>query len=382
MLLDDGTEIPHCLLTEINFSVNESGCNSSFSGIINRGVVRPCEGVVNYVMFLLPNFSQPMGAGVRYPGGGFRPVRLVLKGGGWIITLDAADEQSEVEKYLKANSGYGIMQVGRLEKEDQSPFTAEEAKAALRALAWYVSFAAGRWTGPCLPTGFDAGGKPVWEVWDCNRTVPFQHRVSWLDHNHCDQFEEPFPGFMKLWFDDTWEEVIRLAIHWYIEANEQAGSIEGSIVLTQTAFELLASAVLADHNGRLSQKGHDKITAAERIRLLFSWAGIPTGIPDELGDLVKLAKSYQDFMVNKTPDAAAAMTTIRNTITHPTRKNREKFGKHSYEARGDAWTLGLRNLELCLLKLFEHQGTYADRTTRKRQTTRKWQGEVEPVPWK
>ena len=69
------------------------------------------------------------------------------------------------------------------------------------------------------------------------------------------------------------------------------------------------------------------------------------------------------------------MTTIRNTITHPTRKNREKFGKHSYEARDDAWTLGLRNLELCLLRLFEHRGSYADRIKRK------WQGEVEQVPW-
>jgi hypothetical protein len=81
-------------------------------------------------------------------------------------------------------------------------------------------------------------------------------------------------------------------------------------------------------------------------------------------------------MVNKIPDAAAAMTTIRNTITHPTRKNREKFGKHSHEARYDAWTLGLRNLELCFLRLFEHRGTYADRISRKSQ------GEVQSVPWK
>ncbi len=181
---------------------------------------------------------------------------------------------------------------------------------------------------------------------------------------------------MKLWLDDTWEEIIRLAIHWYIEANAQAGSIEGSIVLTQTAFELLASAVLTDHNGWLSQEGSDKLAAADRIRLLFLWAGIPTGIPSQLSGLIKLAKSYEEFMINKIPDAAAAMTTIRNTITHPTRKNREKFGKHSNEARHDAWTLGLRNLELCLLKLFGHQGTYGDRIRQE------WQGEVESVPWR
>jgi hypothetical protein len=374
--LDDGTVAPHGLVTGIPMSMSGGAFSASFTGIINDRVVSPADGLASYVMFLLPNFDQPSGRGVLYPDRSRRASRLTLRGGGWIINLDAADDQKNVEKYLEANSGFGITQVGRLEKADQAPFSAEDSQAALRALAWYISFAAGRWTGPCLPTGFDAGSKPMWQVWEYSRTVSFRRRTSWMDRVHGDQFEEPFPGFMKLWLDDTWEEVIRLAIHWYIEANALAGSVEGSIVLTQTSFELLASAILVDHDAWLSQDGCDRIAAADRIRLLFLWAGIPTGIPDELGDLVKLSKSFEDFMLNKTPDAAAAMTTIRNTITHPTRKNREKFGRHTYEARNDAWTLGLRNLELCLLKLFDHRGTYADRIGRK------WQGEVEPVPWK
>jgi hypothetical protein len=369
--LDDGTQVPHGFVTGISSSMSGDAFSASLSGIINERVVRPADGPVTYAMFLLPNFDQPSGHGVLYPDRSRRASRLTLRGSGWIINLDSVDDRKNVEDNLKANSGFGMTQLGRLEREDQSPFSAIDAQAALRALAWYVSFAAGRWTGPCLPTGFDASGKQVWQVWDYNRTVPFRHRESWLDRVHGDQFEEPFPGFMKLWLDDTWEEVVRLTIHWYIEAN----ALEGSIVLTQTAFELLASAILVDHNGWLSQEGSDKLAASDRIRLLFLWAGIPTGIPGELGDLLKLARSFEDFMLNKIPDAASAMTTIRNTITHPTRRNREKFGKHTYEGRTDAWTLGMRNLELCLLKLFEHRGTYADRITRK------WQGEVEPMPW-
>jgi len=84
-----------------------------------------------------------------------------------------------------------------------------------------------------------------------------------MDSNHGDQFEAPFPGFLKLWQDDSWEEVTRVAIHWYIEANAQAGSIEGSIVLTQTAFELLASAVLVENHGWLSTDGYEKLAAAD-----------------------------------------------------------------------------------------------------------------------
>lgn len=373
--LDDGTDVPQGFVAGIPMSMSGGVYAASLTGIINGRVVRPADGPVTHASFLLPNFDQPIGEGVLYPDGSRRASRSTLRGGGWIITLDSVDDRKNVQAYLDANSGFGVTQVGRLEREDRSPFSAEDAQAALRALAWYVSFAAGRWTGPCLPTGFDVGDNPVWQVWEYSRTAPFRHRESWLDRVHGDQFEGPFPGFMKLWGDDTWEEVIRLAIHWYIEANSLAGSVEGSIVLTQTAFELLTSAILVDHDGWLSQDGCDKIAAADRIRLLFLWAGIPTGIPNELGDLAKLAKSFEDFMLNKIPDAAAALTTIRNTITHPTRKNREKFGRHSYEARSDAWTLGLRNLELCLLRLFEHRGTYADRIKRK------WQGEVEPIPW-
>jgi hypothetical protein len=48
------------------------------------------------------------------------------------------------------------------------------------------------------------------------------------------------------------------------------------------------------------------------------------------------------------PDTSTATTMIWNTITDPTRKNREKFGKHPSQARTEAWSLGLWNLELCL----------------------------------
>ena len=68
------------------------------------------------------------------------------------------------------------------------------------------------------------------------------------------------------------------------------------------------------------------------------------------------------------------MTMIRNTITHPTKKNREKYGKHSHEARRDVWTLGLWNLELCLLRLFDYGSSYGNRI-------KKIFGQVDQVPW-
>lgn len=367
--LDDGTAISNCFANSLNIKLASEGHRLCVSGIVDEQVIRPADAEAGYVMFLLPNLKGPMGRTISHSDKGMHAARLVVCGSGWKITLDKVDNENSVCDFLKAQSGFGITQVGRLECENGKTFKADEALPILRALAWYISFAYGRWTGPCLPTGFAADGTQLWQVWHCSRTVPYRERQSWMDYCHFEHFEAPFPGFLKLWLDENWEEVIRVAIHWYIEANAQAGSIEGSIVLTQTAFELLSSAVLVENHGWLSTDGYEKLAAADRIRLLFLWAGIPTAIPPELDNLTRLAKA------DNWPDTSTAMTMIRNTITHPTRKNRDKFGKHPREARTDAWTLGLWNLELCLLRLFEYRGTYGNRV-RKSPT-----GDVDPVPW-
>ncbi len=365
--LADGTVIERASVTRASFSTGTEGFK--LTGRIEQRVIRSTGSAADHALFVVPNFNQPMGAPIAYPGQSSRTHRLTLRGGGWEITLDAVDHFNEVVEFLDANSGFAVTQVGKLKREDSRPFTADEAVAALNATAWYLSFACGSWTSPCLPKGFDADGNLVWEVWDERRTTPYRDRKNWLDRIHGAQCEGPFAGFMKLWLDEAWEEVIRTAIHWYVEANAQAGSIEGSIILTQTAFELLASAVLVENYGWLSNDGYEKLAAADRIRLLFLWAGIPTAIPAELDELAKLAAA------DNWPDTSTAMTMIRNTITHPTKKNREKFGRHSTKARIDTWELGLWNLELCLLRLFDYSGTYGNRITQR------FQGEVSPVPW-
>jgi hypothetical protein len=190
-----------------------------------------------------------------------------------------------------------------------------------------------------------------------------------MDYQHSEHLEGPFPGFLKLWLDDSWQDIVRIAIHWYVEANAQAGSIEGSIVLTQTAFELLSSALLVETHAWLNADGYEKLPAADRIRLLFVWAGVPAPIPLELSELTKVARA------DNWPDTPTAMAMIRNTITHPTQRNRERFGRHPSQARTDAWNLGLWCLELFLLRLFEYRGTYGYRLKQR------FAGDVVQVPW-
>jgi hypothetical protein len=132
---------------------------------------------------------------------------------------------------------------------------------------------------------------------------------------------------------------------------------------------LLASAVLVETEGWVSTGGYEKLTADDRIRLLFRWAGIPTTLPPEFSALVALAKA------ENWADAPQAMTEVRNTITHPTKKNRKRFDRQSDTARIEVWVLGLWALELCLLRLFDFRGKFSCRIRHRHS----W--EAETVPW-
>lgn len=367
--LPDGTQVERNMITRLGVTTASEVYRSAISGLTNQLVIRPKDAEVNDVRFFLPNFQSIIGKGLQYPDGSQRAARLTLDGGAWTITLDELNDCKYRIESLRANSGFAVTHIGRLERTDGKAIVVTDARRILQTLHWYISFCSGRWTGPCLPMGFDPSGLKIWETWDYHRTSPYHQPRSWMDDCHRECFENPFPGFLSLWQDDNWEEVIRLAIHWHVEANAQAGSIEGAIVLTQTAFELLASAVLVENNVWLSTDGYEKLTAADRIRLLFRWVGIPTDIPSSLTSLTLAAKADNWL------DSPTAMTMVRNTITHPTKKNREKFGKHSHGVRVDVWSLGLWALELCLLRLFAYSGKYANRIKQK------YVGEVEDVPW-
>jgi len=351
-------------------SINtKTGYQSSASGWLNEVVVRPETAMVKYSLFLLPNFDCPSGAGLTYPDGSTRWARLILLAQGWKITLDQVDNHTDLIETLKSSSGYGVTHIGRIEREDETEYCANDITRILAGLGRYFSFCSGSWTGPLLARGFNSNDGQVWERWDTNRISPYQYHSSWMDphcENHC---RNPLPGFLKLWLDDEWHEIIDQAIHWYVEANAQAGSIEGSIMLTQTAFELLASAILVEQFSWLSNDGYDKVSAADRLRLLLRWAGIPTTIPSELEALVRCANEFN------WPDAPDALIQVRNTITHPKKKNRDKSNKYSSEVRHDIWQMGLWYLELCLLRLFDYQGTYGKRLSFR------YAGQVEQVPW-
>jgi hypothetical protein len=352
------------LMSPATQSASQPTFRASLGGRILETPKPPSSMKASYVEFLVPQLKTTKGWPIRY-GEGLNCARHMLAGGDWSITLDEVKNCDATWRKLERDSGCGVTHVGRLERLDKSAFDADATRHALRGLGWYLSFASGRWTGPILPRGFDANGTLLWDLWDAWRIVPYVERPTWIRPHMTEQFEEPFGGFFKAWETQNLTEVVEIAIHWYVEANAQAGSTEGSIVLTQAAFEMLASAMPVAKHAGIKHKVFDKLSAGMRSKHLFDWAGIPTALPVQFKDLSAVTKAIANA------DAPAAMAMIRNTITHPTPKNRVKFSKHTDQARYEAWLISLWYLELCILRVFDYQGRYRNRCT----------GKLESVPW-
>jgi hypothetical protein len=342
----------------------------STAGEIQGPLPQSSGPAFGYLRFLIPNFPDVFGTPIQYPSGSSCAGRFQLRACNWLVTIDQIDHSQEAFREACSQVGFFITHVGQLEKEDHSPFTEEEALNCLQGLGWFLSFAAGRWTAPVLACGNGPDGSLVKELWNVPRLAPWRNVMSWMDDRYADHLTELWPGFMRRWADPDWNEVLELAIHWYVEANAQAGSVDGSIILIQAAFEMMASAVVVVQNQWVSTGAFENgLPAADRIRLLFVWAGIPFEIPPSLTDLKTLARG------RNWGDVSQALTEIRNPLTHPTPKNRDRFRNYPMGARVDAWTLGLWLLELCLLRLCDYNGTYGCRLAPR------YAGEVQPVPW-
>ena len=297
--------------------------------------------------------------------------RLCLGAGQWRVTLDELADSDDIRKRLNAAGGYGVTHVGRLERLDGAPFTLADADQVLNAVAVYSSFACGRWTGPVLPVGYGADGDQVWDHWRGSRIDSYASRQTWMDTGDpkgaC--YTGPFAGFYGRWCDPFWRDVVHAAVHWYVESCGCAGSVEGSIVLTQAAFELLSSVVLVETERWLGPDGYDKLPAADKLRLLLRWARVPGDLPPELPELCKAAKA------NNWTDLSAGLTAVRNMITHPTPRNRKAADRLSSNVHVECWSAGLWCLELCLLRVFNYTGRYGDRLRQR------FAGQTVSVPW-
>ena len=232
--------------------------------------------------------------------------------------------------------------VGRLRKTDESPFPFDEAEDMLKMLYWFLSFVAGRRVGVVLPTGYDTSQQPAVARWDSRITQAADRLPGWYDeHFSADGLVEMFRTFRELWNDDYWQ-IIRRAIYTYTHAQE---GIWGDVMMAQSALETLSWAVLvengsqpmiADPQHRMTKSEFEDLIAADKVRKLLRWAGVPSG-PPLAYDL--LGPNAADLLHEQDPaglDRPRAVTWMRNRITHPKPGGTTKLNRTGFSGVGGA----------------------------------------------
>lgn len=326
---------------------------------------------LRYLIFHLTNFHDYSG---DFVANEFRTWtgRLLLESSEWRVTIDQLDPteaRKELIRSLSISGGYVITHVAKLERVDNQSFTPEQASDILSALSYFLAFVRGMWVGPIFPVGFDGDDRRVWELWDFYKASPYQGVGSWFPKRKPESVSFAFAKFIECWKEQSWNEYIKLLIHWYVESNLQAGAIEGSIIMAQSALELL-------HEFTEYASKNRKIDATKKLENLSVQIHSPVN-PLDWSEDIKSVKNLRDYAQQKKIPISMpkALTEIRNAITHPKIHSSSINTFHSDALRIEAWRLNLWYLELATLHLFEYRGSYNNRLIFDDK------GEYDELPW-
>lgn len=242
---------------------------------------------------------------------------------------------------------------------------------------------------------FDKNDQFIWDSWKSFYVERKRIIKQWFPRDCNKDFENLFPKFWQKYNHPQWNDVLKKALNWYIETNKLSINIEGSIALQQVALEMLANFkseltrlcvylvvlnILFDHideNLKLilfnllkyqiyKEKKYNKKDAKSKIRKLLKDDNLPLEIPDHLTNLKKIEESQT---YNKLNDSPAIFVQIRKSIVHDTSDNQanvENILNNLNISKEDViletYTFGQWLLEIILLKIFDYEGNYVNRT--------------------
>jgi hypothetical protein len=275
--------------------------------------------------------------------------RLTLEAGGWRITLDSVDRQSDILGSLSNEGGRAITYVGRLERADSELFAITDFEDASLFLITFLSFLNGDRCSVLLPVAYDVTGQRIWRGWSAGDNAPWISRANWSKDLPGHVLAPAFPGFLRRWQDPDCHEPIGQAIAWYLQGKR--GTPETALLLGQSALELIGWVQFVEStNGNMSASSFHALSASDRVCRLLSAHAVQPDIPNIYVQLNEIQIDGNPF-----DHGPHAITTVRNGIVHPKKSKRLHVLGPDPSARIQAANLCLYYLECVLLSLFDYK---------------------------
>jgi hypothetical protein len=280
--------------------------------------------------------------------------RLLFENDDYTITLDKCYDYKQRSNLLDKKGGYLIQYNGELiSKKGQIQY--EDLKDVFHSFSTFLTFLNGRRSSALFIQGiFDA--QILWCDYS-NYFVDIYTTVqSWSPPHSTKGLNEAWKKFYKIFKDTDDRNFLTTAIHWYVEANSNSGFTEGSIIMAQTALELIYNWWIVETKRLITGKDAENINASNKIRLLLSQLNIDYSVPASFTKLKEFVTDNKDII-----DAPDAVVQIRNAIVHSQEEKRKKLSNIDYKAKSEALQLCLWYIEMAMLHILDFNEIYFNR---------------------
>lgn len=311
------------------------------------------------VSFVLPNMKSITGHSVKTKtekGTSYSKSRINLEDGKYLIQIDKVEQEQEEYSKLRKQGGYLKTYDGLIKSASNKSISAKDIENLSKYLDLFFTFINGRRIASVLYSGCFDGDTNWIDISKKNISI-YESSFSWIPKNDVAGIEMLWKNFREHCKNLESFDVISTVIHWYIESNNYSGAIEGSIIMSQSALELLYNYYIVESKRAIIGKDSESISASNKIRLLVS--GIESIDLDNLGNLTEL-KNFTDNS-DHFEDVIDSITFIRNSVVHSQKKKRIQLNKISYEVRLQALKMNLYLIELSLLHILSYKGKVRSR---------------------
>lgn len=295
--------------------------------------------------------------------------RLQLDSEKYTIILDKRDDYKRCIDSLKLNGGYFILYGGEIESKTGS-IIHNDIKDLIYCFNTFITFLNGRRTSACFIHGTH-NDKTIWCDYTHYFVDDYKEVTTWPQRHSIVDLNQIWNNFMAIWNHEDDKSFLRSAVHWYVESNGHLAFSEGSIIMAQTALELIYNWWLVEKKELIRGNDSAGISASNKIRLLLSQLNISNEVP------VGLKNLHTYILKNKILDAPEAIVQIRNALVHSQEEKRKSLTKVDSITRYEALQLSIWYFELSMLKILNYNSKYYNRCSKE-----KYAYKVEElVPW-
>ncbi len=351
--LDNGFE--NVWVTETSSRGNQSTIKGQ---IVKEAIWGYFSSKIVKIKFAIPNFTKFRGVATRIKDQEELHIkfnRINLKTKDYEINIDTILDYDEISKEIKYNRNRSITHLGEL-LISNSKFEIKDLRKVQERLTFLLSFLNGSLTGPLLIQGYDINNNILWQDFS---VIPVAYQMSnfeWWQNIDNSELNNMWNFIYAL--DNEIFKVLDSALQIYLNASREDIDLNVRLFLANNGLELLFNFIIIEKKEVLFGEDIDRLSLANKIRLLLNELCLNSEIPNNLTNLKNFVnnKYGKDKKVKK--DGPMIITEIRNTIVHPKLKNREVINTIARTIKIESLLLSNHYFELAILYCLEYKGLY------------------------